>query len=170
MWRRFQPAIQSYLPELVYGATDGIVTTVVVIASVAGAAMSSTVILILGIANLIADGFSMGTGNVLSVRSTLTAAGRPRLWDASRNGIATFAAFVLAGSLPLSAYIFPLEEEVRLPLACVLAAAALFTVGACRSLFSDRGWLVAGLEMLTLGAIATTVAYVVGATAAALVG
>jgi VIT1/CCC1 family predicted Fe2+/Mn2+ transporter len=170
MWRRFRPAMQSYLPELVYGATDGIVTTVVVIASVAGAAMSSTVILILGIANLIADGFSMGTGNVLSVRSTLTAAGRPRLRDASRNGIATFAAFVLAGSLPLSAYIFPWAEEVRLPLACVLAAAALFAVGACRSLFSDRAWLVAGLEMLTLGAIATIVAYAVGATAAALVG
>jgi VIT1/CCC1 family predicted Fe2+/Mn2+ transporter len=161
--------MRSYLPDLVYGANDGIVTTLVVIASVAGAAISPTVILILGIANLIADGFSMGTSNVLSVRSTLTAATRPRLRDASRNGIATFAAFILAGSLPLSAYVFPFADEVRFPLACVLAAAALFTVGACRSLFSDRSWLVAGLEMLTLGAIASVVAYAVGATAAALV-
>ena len=170
MRRRVQPAMQSYLPELVYGANDGIVTTLVVIASVAGAAMSPTVVLILGIANLIADGFSMGTSNVLSVRSTLTAATRPPLRDASRNGIATFAAFIVAGSLPLSAYIFPFPDEVRFPLACVLAAAALFAVGACRSLFSDRAWLVAGLEMLTLGAIASVVAYAVGATAAALVG
>jgi VIT1/CCC1 family predicted Fe2+/Mn2+ transporter len=170
MRHRFQPAMQSYLPDLVYGANDGIVTTLVVIASVAGAAMSSTVVLILGIANLVADGFSMGTSNVLSVRSTLTAATRPRLRDASRNGVATFAAFVLAGSLPSLSLRFPFADEVRFPPACVLAAAALFAVGACRSLFSDRAWLIAGLEMLTLGAIASVVAYAVGATAAALVG
>ena len=94
--RQLQSAIQGYLPDLVYGANDGIVTTLVVIASVTGAAMSSTVILVLGIANLFADGFSMGTSNVLSIRSALTSATRPPLWDASRNGVVTFAAFVVA--------------------------------------------------------------------------
>jgi len=89
--------IRPYLPDFVYGANDGIVTTIVVIASVSGAALSPTVILVLGFANLIADGFSMGTSNVLSVRSTPTAATRPRLLDASRHGLATFSAFVLAG-------------------------------------------------------------------------
>ena len=83
--RRRQPALRRYLPDLVYGANDGIVTTLVVIASIAGAAMSSNVILILGIANLLADGFSMGTSNVLAIRSALTAATRPSLWDASGN-------------------------------------------------------------------------------------
>jgi vacuolar iron transporter family protein len=168
--RRLQPAIQSYLPDLVYGANDGIVTTLVVIASVTGAAMSSTVILILGVANLIADGFSMGTSNVLSIRSAVTAATRPALRDASRNGIATFAAFVVAGLLPLSAYFLPFADEFRFPVACVFAAVSLFGIGACRSLFSDRAWLVAGLEMLVLGTIASIVAYAVGAVAAALVG
>jgi hypothetical protein len=37
-------------------------------------------------------------------------------------------------------------------------------------LFSDRSWLVAGLEMLALGAIASVVAYAVGATAATVIG
>jgi len=166
----FRPTIQGYLPDVVYGANDGIVTTLVVIASVSGAALTSTVILVLGIANLVADGFSMGTSNVLSVRSTLTAATRPPLRVASRNGAVTFAAFVLAGLLPLSAYLVPLAEPVRLPAACLLAAVALFGIGACRSLFSDRGWFVAGLEMLTLGTIASLVAYAIGAAAAALVG
>ena len=164
------PALRRYLPDLVYGANDGIVTTLVVIASVAGAAMSTKVILILGFANLLADGFSMGTSNILSVRSTVTAATRPRLWDASRNGFATFAAFVIAGLLPLSAYLLPLANERRLPAACIFAATALFGIGACRAFVSDRPWLVAGLEMLIIGAIASMVAYVVGATAAAVVG
>ena len=134
---RLQP-IRNYLPDIVFGANDGIVTTLVVIASVAGAAMSSKVILILGIANLIADGFSMGTSNVLAVRSTLTAATRPALRDASRNGVATFAAFVAAEFLPLSAYLLPLVDETRFPAACAFAAIALFGMGACRS-FSRTG-------------------------------
>jgi VIT1/CCC1 family predicted Fe2+/Mn2+ transporter len=165
-----QPAMQRYLKDIVYGANDGIVTTLVVIASVTGASMSSTAVLVLGIANLIADGFSMGTSNVLSVRSTLTAETRPPFAAASRNGMATFAAFVLAGLFPLATYMLPLGgNNIRFPAACLIAAVALFGVGACRSLFSDRPWLVAGLEMLLLGAIASAVAYGIGFTAAALV-
>lgn len=167
---RTGPEKRTYLPDVVYGANDGIVTTLVVIASVSGAALSPTVVLILGIANLVADGFSMGTSNVLSIRSTLTAATRPRLADASRNGFATFAAFVMAGLLPLSSYLLPFANEVRFPAACILAAVALFGVGSCRSLFSDRPWLIAGLEMLTPGAVASAVAYAIGAAAARLVG
>ena len=165
-----QPAVQRYLKDIVYGANDGIVTTLVVIASVTGASMSPKAVLVLGIANLIADGFSMGTSNVLSVRSTVTAESRPPLVAASRNGIATFIAFVLAGFIPLATYMLPLGGNgIRFPAACLLAALALFTVGACRSLFSDRPWLVAGLEMLVLGAIASAVAYGIGFVAAALV-
>jgi VIT1/CCC1 family predicted Fe2+/Mn2+ transporter len=165
----FNPLLGSYLPDLVYGANDGIVTTLVVIASIAGAAMSSTVVLILGFANLLADGFSMGTSNVLSMRSALTSASRPSLKSTSRNGVVTFAAFVVAGLFPLSAYMFPIVESWRFPTACAAAAITLFVIGACRSLFSDRPWLMAGLEMLMLGAVASIVAYLVGAAAAALI-
>jgi VIT1/CCC1 family predicted Fe2+/Mn2+ transporter len=165
-----QPAMQRYLKDIVYGANDGIVTTLVVIASVTGASLPPATVLVLGIANLIADGFSMGTSNVLSVRSTLTAESRPSLVTASRNGIATFIAFVLAGLVPLATYMLSLgSDAIRFPAACLLAAVALFAVGACRSLFSDRPWLVAGLEMLVLGTIASAVAYGIGFVAAALV-
>ena len=53
---------------------------------------------------------------------------------------------------------------------CALAGLELFGVGACRSLFSDRPWLIAGLEMLMLGAIASVVAYTIGAGVARFVG
>jgi VIT1/CCC1 family predicted Fe2+/Mn2+ transporter len=155
------------LPDLVYGANDGIVTTLVVVAGVAGAALAPNVVLVLGLANLVADGFSMGTSNVLAIRSALTARLRPSLRVASRHGIATFAAFVAAGFVPLSAYLLPPLETVRFPAACVLAALALFVIGACRALFSDRPWLIAGVEMLALGASASAVAYLIGAAVAA---
>ena len=53
------------IQDVVYGATDGAVTTFAVVAGVVGAALSPSIILILGFANLLADGFSMAIGNYL---------------------------------------------------------------------------------------------------------
>ena len=61
--------IGNYIGDIVYGANDGIITTFAVVAGVAGAALSLKVVLILGFANLIADGFSMAIGNYLGRKS-----------------------------------------------------------------------------------------------------
>lgn len=60
---------QSYLRDFVYGAVDGTVTTFAIVAGAAGAGLSSGVILVLGVANLIADGFSMAASNFLGIRA-----------------------------------------------------------------------------------------------------
>ena len=57
------------LEDFVYGATDGAVTTFAVVAGVIGASLSPTIVLILGFANLFADGFSMAVGNYLSAKA-----------------------------------------------------------------------------------------------------
>lgn len=57
------------LEEFVYGATDGAVTTFAVVAGVVGASLSPSIVLILGFANLFADGFSMAVGNYLAVKA-----------------------------------------------------------------------------------------------------
>jgi vacuolar iron transporter family protein len=168
--KKLTPIIGRYLPNIIYGANDGVITTFVVISGAAGAALSPKVVIILGLANLLADGFSMGTSNVLSVRTTPTAESRPSLSNASRHGIATFLAFVIAGSLPLSAYLIPHLEPNRFELACVLSSVTLFAVGAARAAFSERPAPIAGLEMLVLGILAGAVAYGVGALAAIVVG
>ncbi|MDO3385435.1 VIT1/CCC1 transporter family protein [Gilvimarinus sp. SDUM040013] len=59
----------SYLRDFIYGAIDGLITTFAIVAGVAGAGLSSTVVIILGLANLLADGFSMGASNYLGVRA-----------------------------------------------------------------------------------------------------
>jgi len=59
----------TYLGEMVLGGIDGIVTTFAVVAGVEGAQLSAGVILVLGMANLIADGFSMAVGNYLGTKS-----------------------------------------------------------------------------------------------------
>lgn len=59
----------SYLRDAVYGAIDGAVTTFAVVAGVAGAGLRSSVVIILGMANLIADGFSMAASNYVGTRT-----------------------------------------------------------------------------------------------------
>jgi len=60
---------EQYVGDFVFGGIDGVITTFAVVAGVAGAQLSATVVLILGLANLLADGFSMGIGNYLSIKS-----------------------------------------------------------------------------------------------------
>jgi len=68
--QRFQYGLkQSYLKDFVYGAIDGTVTTFAVVSSVAGAGLSSGIVIILGVANLLGDGFSMAVSNFLATRS-----------------------------------------------------------------------------------------------------
>jgi VIT1/CCC1 family predicted Fe2+/Mn2+ transporter len=59
----------SYLRDFVYGAIDGAITTFAVVSGGAGAGLSSGIVIVLGCANLIADGFSMAVGNYLATRS-----------------------------------------------------------------------------------------------------
>ncbi|MGV3504552.1 MAG: VIT1/CCC1 transporter family protein [Adhaeribacter sp.] len=59
----------SYLKDFVYGAVDGTVTTFAVVSGVAGASLAPQVIIILGLANLLADGFSMAVSNYLGCRT-----------------------------------------------------------------------------------------------------
>ena len=63
--------------------------------------MSTAVILILGFANLLADGFSMGASNVLARRSQARNDALPTLTSAAGHGLATFLGFVTAGLVPL---------------------------------------------------------------------
>ncbi len=59
----------NYLRDLVYGGVDGTVTTFAVIAGTVGANLELKIVLILGAANLLADGFSMAASNFLGTRA-----------------------------------------------------------------------------------------------------
>ncbi len=161
-----------FLKPAVFGANDGIITTFAVVAGVAGAGLSTRIVIILGIANMVADGISMAVGDYLGERSEKKYLQQQnggkipsQLW---KTGIVTFLAFVAAGTLPLLPYLlgvfgihFPVE---RLFAASILATGlALFFVGSLRSLIIHEPWWKNGLEMLAIGSVAATAAYVLGA-------
>ena len=59
----------SYLRDFVFGAVDGTVTTFAVVSGAAGAGLPAGVVIVLGMANLLGDGFSMAVGNFLGTRA-----------------------------------------------------------------------------------------------------
>jgi VIT1/CCC1 family predicted Fe2+/Mn2+ transporter len=162
---------RHYLRDLVYGANDGIITTFAVVASVAGGALSGRAVLIVGAANLLADGLSMGVGNYLGIRSNESAREAQALPEEEasplRHGAATFLAFVAAGTVPLLPYLGAVDAP-RFAISSALTLGMLFAIGAARALVTVDRWWVAGLEMLGLGAAVAAAAYGAGAAAAAL--
>jgi VIT1/CCC1 family predicted Fe2+/Mn2+ transporter len=67
---RLESGVQhSYLKDFIYGAVDGAVTTFAVVSGVAGAGLSAGIVIILGFANLLADGFSMAVSNYLGTKA-----------------------------------------------------------------------------------------------------
>lgn len=158
---------RHYIGDLVYGANDGLVTTFAAVAGVEGAALSPVTVLIVGFANLAADGLSMGIGNYLSIRAREHAREADNLAEdesqPARHGIATFLAFVIAGAIPLLPYMVGVPNPLRGWSSAAITSATLFSVGAARGLVTNRKWWRTGLEVLALGALAGAVAFAAGA-------
>lgn len=162
----------KYLKSGVLGACDGIVTTFAVVAGVAGAGLPSSVIVVLGLSNMVADGLSMSVGDYLGERSEYqlikqnTGKNAPRkLW---KSGVVTFLAFNLAAVMPLFPYILSpllgieIPSDLQFPLSIVATMIALFVAGSLRSLILKTSWIRNGLEMLAVGSVAALAAYVLG--------
>lgn len=163
---------RHYIRDLVYGANDGIITTFAVVAGVAGGSLSQTAVLIVGAANLAADGLSMGVGNFVAIRAHESAREADNLPEEEahpwRHAIATFAAFVGAGAMPLVPYIVPAVTSPFVA-SSALTLAALFGVGAARGAVTTTRWWSSGLEMLGLGVAVAAAAYGAGAFVAAVI-
>lgn len=218
-------SIEQYLPEMVYGSIDGIVTTFAVVAGAAGAGLSIKVVLILGIANLVADGLSMSIGSFLSKKSEIDNYNKhlkienweiDNLPDVERKevediyrakgfegkalemvvnritsnrqvwldtmmtdelglmketkspvkaGSFTFIAFLVAGSVPLAAYIVTLFNNAEVNpfyVSSFFTLLAFTLIGAAKNMVTHAGWFRSITETVLLGAIAAAAAYGLG--------
>src|SRR5687767_10815485 len=162
---------RHYIRDLVYGANDGIITTFAVVGGATGGALSHTAVLVIGCANLAADGMSMGVGNLLAIRAHERVRAAQNLPEEEaypwKHGAATLLAFVGAGAIPLLPFLLPGAFGTRAWWSTALTLAALFTVGATRATLTLERWWRAGLETLSLGALVAIAAYGASALVAA---
>lgn len=211
----------NYLRDFVYGGIDGAVTTFAVVAGVVGASLSSHIVIILGLANLLADGISMAASNYSGTKTEVDELERLRameyrhiavdpdgereeirqimalkglrgdtlehaveaitadrerwvstmlfeehgqsdmLRDPLRSALATFAAFVVCGFIPLLPYLL-LAGDMAMPIALSMTSAVFFAIGSMKSRWSLTSWWRSGLETLTIGLGAAFSAYAIG--------
>lgn len=218
-------SIEQYLPEMVYGSIDGIVTTFAVVAGAAGAGLGIKVVLVLGIANLVADGLSMSIGSFLAKKSeidnynkhlrienweidNLPETERKEVEDIYRAkgfegadlemvvnritanrevwldtmmkselgmmkevksplkaGIFTFCAFLVAGTIPLVAYVATLLNDAGsnpFYISALFTLIAFTVIGLAKNMVTHAGWLRSIAETVLLGAVAAAAAYALG--------
>lgn len=164
---------RKYLPEFVYGAIDGSVTTFAVVAGSLGASLSTSIILILGCANLIGDGFSMAASNYLSTKSQNELSSQQRKRPI-KTALATFFSFIGIGLIPLFSYIaaffFPSISMHATTISFILTACAFLFIGAVKGLVVKKHPIAAALETLLIGALAALLAFIVGAFIKSLIG
>ena len=156
---------RHYIRDVVYGANDGLITTFAVVSGVAGGSLSTIAVIVVGAANLVADGISMGAGNFLAIRADERAREAADLPEQEafpwKHAAATLVAFVVAGAIPLAPYLM-LGVEQRLLWSSVMTFGALFLLGAARALVTVDRWWRSGLETLGLGLVVAAAAYWAG--------
>ncbi len=156
---------RKYLAEFVYGAIDGAVTTFAIISGVMGASLSPVIVLILGISNVLADGFSMASSNYLSAKSE-KAVGNGQYKSPMKTAIVTFGSFVLIGLVPLLPFIIgallpKLTFNVFL-VSGISTAAAFVVIGIVRGTVTGHSRTKSSIETLLVGGLAAGIAYFVG--------
>lgn len=157
-----------YISDAVLGGIDGCVTTFAVVAGAVGGGLGGHVIVVLGLANLLADGFSMAVSNYqgrqVEWEQAAARADEGRRGLPVRAGLTTFAAFLVVGLVPLLPFIIPAPSPGAAFLtSAVLTGAAFFSVGLLKGLAIGRPPVRAGVGTLLLGGAAATLAYAVGA-------
>jgi VIT1/CCC1 family predicted Fe2+/Mn2+ transporter len=213
--------------DFIYGSIDGAVTTFAVVAGVVGASLSTNIILILGFANMFADGFSMAVANYQSARAHIEfvqmkrkqeeweidnlqeqekqeireiyskkgfkdelleeivrmITSRRKVWvdtmmreelglveDGKKplnSAVSTFVGFNVVGLIPLIPFIvfFVLGINVNSEAfyySVIATGAAFFIVGLIKGKIVQKSLFRSGLFTLIIGAIASSVAYMVG--------
>jgi VIT1/CCC1 family predicted Fe2+/Mn2+ transporter len=159
----------SYLPEFVYGGIDGAITTFAVVAGVIGASLSSSIVIILGFANLLADGFSMAISNYLSTKSKrelYNVQAKEIINSPLKTAIATFISFVLIGFIPLLSFVIatfnPIFENAKFIYSVILTCMAFIIVGGIKGKIVRKNILLSSIETLAIGGLAAAIAFIVG--------
>ena len=158
--------IYLYLGELVYGAFDGTITTFAVVAGSVGAGLESNIIVILGFANLLADGFAMSIGAYLSSKSE-HAKDPDKTQEKSPIyiGLSTYLAFIIMGFIPILIYVVDLLHQINTDLfvlSSILTGIVFAFIGGMKAYVTKTNITKGVVQTVILGVIAALVAYYVG--------
>ncbi len=147
--------IRDYLPSIVYGGSDGTVTTFAVMAGAMGAGIDARVVIILGFANLFSDGFSMASADYLSEDSRLGESKKIAL----RNAYITFFSFIVIGFVPLIPLLF--LKNNAFVYSCLFTLVTFASIGYMRGKVLHRDPLRLATQSVAIGTACALISYFV---------
>jgi len=160
---RKKAVARKYVSDFVYGAVDGTVTTFAIVSSAVGAEFSAVIVIILGFANLFADGFSMAASNYLS--KTEAESSSNSKYYALKSGLATFVSFFALGLMPLLPFltllIWPSFQNPFI-YSVVLTGITFFVIGWIKGTIENSSRIKNAFKTLSIGGIAAGIAYLLG--------
>ena len=101
------------LRTIMMGGTDGIITIFNIISGIEGSKLNYKYIFILGLAALISDAISMGTGEFISVKAEQEYENSKDNINPKKNGIIMFISFICFGMIPLLIYYIALKINYK---------------------------------------------------------
>ncbi len=163
---------------MVYGGIDGTITSFAVVAGATGASLGSSIIIIVGLGTVIADGLSMAAASFFSKKSEKDLAEK----NERENGevytspginknpvitsLITFLSFIIIGTIPLLIYIlsifFNIDHLNLFLISAIGVAISLSIIGIIRGLITGKNLPRCLLETLFLGGLAASAAYYIG--------
>ena len=165
--------------EIVFGAEDGAVQNMALIAGMVGAGLANHVIVIAGLINAIAGVLSMSMGTYLSSKAERDAllanadpaSVPPRAFSPGRDAVVMAIAYAAGAVVPILPFVLGfVEPQLALQFAMVATGLILFALGAGKAIVSHQNIVRSGLEMLVLAAAAGFAGYLLGVAVGAIFG
>ena len=148
------------LRTIMMGGIDGIITIFNIISGIEGSNLNSKYIFIIGIASILSDAISMGTGEYVSVKADMKYK-ENRDINPIKNGVIMFLSFISFGCIPLILYylITLMNIKNRYISTYISIIISLFILGVIKSKYTNEKWYISGGTISIYGGIASFVAY-----------
>lgn len=151
---------EQFLAEFIYGATDGIITTFSIVAGATGGELIQRVITILGISNVLSDGYSMGISRYLSSKAEIEQ-GLLKDKNAIQSGVFTFISFVIIGIMPILPFFIYNGNKAK-TISLIIAIILFAMIGYIKGYILKQSVFNKSMETLFIGLSAALISYYVG--------
>ena len=153
--------MSNILRTLMMGGIDGVITVFNIISGIEGSKLNYKYIFIIGIATLIGDAISMGTGEYISVKAENELKNINNNSIPEKKGIIMFLSFIAFGMIPLILYFLMAKINFKRKYinSYISTIIALFIIGIVKSRYTKEKWYKSGANISLYGAAASFISF-----------
>jgi VIT1/CCC1 family predicted Fe2+/Mn2+ transporter len=153
---------RGFLRNFIFGAEDGLVSTVGLLSGVSFAGLASREIIVSGIILILVEALSMGAGVYISEDSTNELADGQKKENQLNDSLVMFFSYMMVGLIPLMPYIFIPDTRQAFYYSVASTIIALIGLGVFKGYYVKKSLFLSALKVTTIGTIVVLLAIAVG--------